>query len=534
VRTAVVAVALVAALAPAARAQSREALVVPFEMTGAAPHLFWLSEGSAWLIADSLERYGTAVIARDERVAAFDRLQLPSSAGLSHATMIKVAQVVGAADVIVGSCAMHGDALTIRIRRISIEAGRISPEIVERGPLTDLVGMHDRAARQLAGATTAAPPPNPGTLLASPQAFEAFVKGLVAEAPATQRTFLEQAAKTAPHDDRIALALWQVHTDLGEPARALESVKNVAGTSLHARAARYRAAVSLVDLKRYDQAFDTLKALNDAGRSADVLNAMGVVQLRRGATPQSSGATYYFSQASQTVGTVADYFFNLGYAYWIDKDLPAAVYWLREAVRRDPGDADAHFVLAAALHTTGATAEAARELELATRLSERYEASAAKGAIEVPRGLERLNDHLDRRADRIAASIITSGQRDQAEVATFHLEAGRRAFAREANNEAERELRRTIYLSPYQGEAHLLLGRVYLRSGRTADAIEAFKIALWCEDTAAGHLAMAEAHVQAQNPAAAREEVDRALKLDPASSDAKALAEKLAGIRPKD
>jgi hypothetical protein len=45
---------------------------------------------------------------------------------------------------------------------------------------------------------------------------------------------------------------------------------------------------------------------------------------------------------------------------------------------------------------------------------------------------------------------------------------------------------------------------------------------------------MAEAQIQAQNPAAAREEVDRALKLDPVSTDAKALAEKLAGIRPKD
>ena len=34
------------------------------------------------------------------------------------------------------------------------------------------------------------------------------------------------------------------------------------------------------------------------------------------------------------------------------------MYWLREAVRRDPADGDAHFVLAAALQQTGATAEA--------------------------------------------------------------------------------------------------------------------------------------------------------------------------------
>jgi tetratricopeptide (TPR) repeat protein len=527
-------VTLLTGAVPARQASpAREALVVPFEITGTAPHLFWLAEGSAWLVADSLERYGHAAIARDERVAVFDRLQLPPVAALSHATMIKVAQAVGASEVIVGSCAVNGDELTVRVRRISIEAGRITPEVVERGPLGELVSIHDRVARQLAGATSAAPAPAPGTLLASPQAFEAFVKGLVAEAPATQRTFLEQAAKAAPADDRVALALWQVHTDLGDPARALQTVTAVAATSLHARAARYRAAVSLIDLKRYDQAFDTLKALNDAARSADVLNAMGVVQLRRGTTPQTAAATYYFSQASQAAHAEADYFFNLGYAYWLDKDPPAAVYWLREAVRRDPTDGDAHRVLAAALQQTGATAEAAREQELAQRLSARYEASAAKGGGDVPRGLERLSDTLDHRSDRVAATIFTTGQRDQAEVAAFHLEAGRRAFAREADTEAERELRRAIYLSPYQGEAHLLLGRIYLRTGRTAEAILAFKIALWCEDTAAGHVAMAEAHLQAQNPSEAREEVKRALALDPTSAEATSLAEKLAGIRPK-
>lgn len=534
VRAGVLALALaLAGAAPAAQAPAaREALVMPFEMTGTAPHLFWLSEGSAWLIADSLARYGTAAIARDERVAAFDRLQLPPVAALSHATMIKVAQAVGAAEVIVGATTVSGDELTVRVRRISIDAWRTSPEITERGPLADMVGIHDRVARQLAGAASAAPPPVPGTLLSSPQAFEAFVKGLLAEAPATQRTFLEQAAKAAPADDRIPLALWQVHTDLGDSTRALQTVAAVPDSSLHARAARYRAAVSLIDLKRYDQAFDTLKALNDAARSASVLNAMGVVQLRRGATAQSGAPTYYFNQAAQAAMAEADYFFNLGYAYWLDKDPPAAVYWLREAVRRDPTDSDAHLVLAAALQQAGATAEAAREHELAQRLSARYEASA-KGGVDVPRGLERLSDTLDRPSDRIAAMIVTSGQRDQAEVAAFHLDAGRRAFAREADSEAERELRRTIYLSPYQGEAHLLLGRIHLRSGRTAEAIRAFQIALWCEDNLAGHLAMAEALLQAQNPTEAKLAVDRALALDPASPPARAMAEKLAGIRPK-
>jgi tetratricopeptide (TPR) repeat protein len=531
------AVAFVACTAAPAHAQAAAApattLVMPFESSGTPAHLIWLAEGSSWLLGESLSRYGVTLVTRDERVSAFERLQLPPAAALSHATVIKVAQFVGASDVIMGAYAVNGETLSLTVRAIGIEQGRLKPEIVEQGPLSDLFGIYDRAARRVAGATAAAPAPASGTLLASPQAFEAFIKGLVAESPSTQRTFLEQAARAAPADDRVKLALWQVFTDLGDHLRALDAVTAVAPTSLQKRPARYLMALSQIDLKRYDEAFATLKALQDEARSAEVLNAMGVVQLRRGANAQSGRATYYFSQASQTDTDDADYFFNLGYAYWLEKDPPAAMYWLREAVRRDPADGDAHFVLAAALQQSGASAEATRERELAQRLSSRYGATAKPAADPVPRGLERLKDRLERPGVAVQSLINTTGQRDQAQVAAFHLEAGRRAFAREADSEAERELRRALYLSPYEAEAHLLLGRIHLRSGRTSEAIQAFKIALWSQDTAAGHLALAEAYLKTQNRALAREEVDRALALDPASAAARALAEKLGAARPK-
>ena len=101
------------------------------------------------------------------------------------------------------------------------------------------------------------------------------------------------------------------------------------------------------------------------------------MQLRRGATAQTGRATYYFHQAAELDPSDYDYCFNLGYAYWQDKDALAAAYWLREAVRRNPADGDAHFVLAAALAGSGAGPEAERERELARRLSDRWENAAA-------------------------------------------------------------------------------------------------------------------------------------------------------------
>jgi Flp pilus assembly protein TadD len=180
----------------------------------------------------------------------------------------------------------------------------------------------------------------------------------------------------------------------------------------------------------------------------------------------------------------ADLFFNLGYAYWLDKDLQGAAYWLREAVRRNPADDAAHYVLGVALQASGSVAEAAREKELARQLSSTYAEWEAKQPAPntVPRGLERVKTDIDVAASfRVESAIVASEQRDQRELATFHLDRGRRLFQQERDEEALAELRRVVYLSPYQSEAHLLLGRIYLRTGRPQEAINSLKISVWSD-----------------------------------------------------
>ena len=56
----------------------------------------WLGEGVAVLLADDLNGLGADAIARDERVRAFDRLQVPPQATLTRGTVIKIGQLVGA------------------------------------------------------------------------------------------------------------------------------------------------------------------------------------------------------------------------------------------------------------------------------------------------------------------------------------------------------------------------------------------------------------------------------------------------------
>ena len=472
----------VAAAAQAPAPPTRQ-LVVPFENVSREPRVFWLGEASAVILTDDLQALGIPAITRDDRLRAFDRLRVPEVASLSHATVIRLGQIVGAAQVIVGSFELAGEALTVRARAIRLDTGRMTPEIVATGPLTDIFGIYAGIARRLVPNTSVSAqemeqghPPLP--------AFEQYIKGVLATAPATRVTFLTQALKLSPTFNRARLALWEVHTAQGEHRRALTAARQVPAESRLAREARFRAALSMLHLNQHQEALNAFQQLNVERPDPALLNNLGVVQLRQPAGAPGGRAISFFGQAVKADDTDGDLFFNLGYAYWLEKDLEGAVHWLREAVRRNPADDAAHYVLGVALQASGSTAEAAREKELARQLSSTYAGWESKqpGVNTVPRGLERIKTDIDLPAAfRVDNQLVAAGQRDQRELAAFHLDRGRRLFEQERDAEAIAELRRVVYLSPYESEAHLLLGRIYLRSGRAQEAINALKIAVWSD-----------------------------------------------------
>lgn len=502
-------------------------LVMPFENLKREGRIFWLAEASAVLLTDDLNALGANAITRQERQQAFERLQVPLVAALTDATVIRIGQLVGAAEVVVGSIQLESDALVVRARSIALDTGRVQADVTDRGPLAELFRTFERIARRMA------PPSSRSSEEIERQhppiaVFEDFVKGLLAETPATAINYLNSALARQPSFDRARLALWDIYVEQGDHALALAVVAPVRDESPWAPRARFLAGLSQLNLKKLDEAFETFKALPDAESTPTVLNNLGVVQLRRGPTPSSGQATDYFTKAANADPAEADYVFNLGYAYWLDRDPQAAIYWLREAVRRNPADADAHFVLGAALAAAGNASEATRERELARRLSSAYESNRRPGGEAVPKGLERVKNPVELPHVRpIEARLATTEQRDQEELARFHLDRGRRLFQQENDRDAAVELNHALYLSPYFADAHLLLGRIHLRNGRVGEAIAAFKIALWSAETAEVHVALGEAYREAKDPDAARAEAERALALDPASADAKALLKRL-------
>jgi Flp pilus assembly protein TadD len=458
-------------------------LVVPFENLSRDASAYWLTEAAAVVLTDDLLALGVPAITRDDRLRAFDRLRVPAAASLSHATVIRIGQLVGAGQVVIGSFETRADALTVRARTLRIDTGRLSTEIVESGRIADLYAVFSRIARRIV----------PGSSVSDEQmardhppfvALEQWVKGVLAESAAMQIAFITQALRLAPEFQRARVELWRIHTGASDHLSALAVIRQVPDGHRLARQAGFLEALSLLSLGQYQAAFAAFGALNQQSPDAALLNNLGIVQVRRPPPPAEGRASTYFEQALKVDPADSDLFFNLGYAYWLEGDLTAAVNWLREAVRRNPADDEAHWVLGVALQATGNATEAAREKELARQLSSahaEWEASQ-NGANTVPPSLERVKTDIDLPAAlRVEDAMVAAGQRDQRELALFHLDRGRRFFEEQRDAEAIAELRRTLFLTPYNSDAHLLLAQIYLRTGRTQDAIDALKIAIWSD-----------------------------------------------------
>ena len=222
--TALLLAAAIAAAAPQAAgpasASPGRILVMPFENAGREGRLVWLTEASAVLLADNLNALGAGAFTREERREAFERLQVPEAATLTDATVIRIAQLIGASDVIVGALQEENGVLVVRARSIALDAGRVAIDLAERG---ELFGVFERIAARVVPAlklNTTVPAATRAATQPPLAVFENYVKGLMAQTPTTAVRFLEAALASQPGFDRAKLALWDVYSDQGDAARA--------------------------------------------------------------------------------------------------------------------------------------------------------------------------------------------------------------------------------------------------------------------------------------------------------------------------
>src|SRR6202045_1063662 len=120
-------------------AQSGIYLVFPFENAGASPRLDWLGEGLEEMTIQYLSAAGEQVYSHAGRAGELERYGLPSSAKLSRATMLRIAQDLDADYVIFGTFTSDGTSLTVESRVLRVDPPALLAPIRQSAPLASLM-----------------------------------------------------------------------------------------------------------------------------------------------------------------------------------------------------------------------------------------------------------------------------------------------------------------------------------------------------------------------------------------------------------
>jgi tetratricopeptide (TPR) repeat protein len=482
------------------------------------PDTAWIGEAVADRLAHDLAVLGVDAVERADRARAQDALEIPP-VPLSRATCIRIAEGVGATRLVVGTYTAGKGEVALTLSLLDAARGASSAPLVASGSLDILPGLVQALAYDIA-LLGPAPPTRTrvemmalrGTVPAS--AFKAYGQGLTARKVSTRASRLRRAISLAPWHDDARLALGRILLEQRELSAADAVLGGVNRSSPLSRPARFLQGVARLEIGRYREAAAAFADL-DAERAGAAVQNNRALALLRLPSPEPA-ASSVLRGAVEAVPGSPDLLFNLGFALLSEGDAQGAVYWLRDAVRRDALDARARVVLAWALKRAGRAAEAAEEWKGVTALAPNYETLSAP---DVSRRFERilpserlLAERAGRTAPEVAVTLVARGER--------RLRAG-------DLDGALRELTRAVYLDPYAARVHLLLGRTYRARSEWEKAESELRMALWSTGDASARLELAAVLKEMGRKNEARAEAGKVLKDDPKNAAARRLLEGL-------
>ncbi|HET9402904.1 MAG TPA: tetratricopeptide repeat protein [Candidatus Acidoferrales bacterium] len=356
-------------------------VVFPLENTGRNPQMDWLGEGLAELAAEQLTAAGVSVYAREDRLAVFEKLGIPSYAKFSRATMLKIGAEIDADYIIFGEFAPDGGTMRITAHLLGVSPARLSPAVVESGAITAFGEAQSRESARMvclihsglsAGASCDSASANllqtiKAAHLARPDAFEFYIRGIISSDDDARLRFLRQAAQLEPDWDQPLFAIGDFYYGKRDCEAAQQWLTRVAATSLRSAEANFDLGVCALqhnDPLKAEAVFTALasraRSTNASNSSAaddhpEVLSNLGAALLRQARYRE---ALSHFERAQKIDPGEPDYDFNSALAHYLLNEWTPAVQLLRDALHLAPDDPTIKSLLAAALDRSGQTQEA--------------------------------------------------------------------------------------------------------------------------------------------------------------------------------
>lgn len=561
-----------------------KAMVLPFENTSGKPEFNWVGESFALSLSELLRVPGLNVVSNSERKVTQQRLRVPLASLPSLATSLKMARDSGATLLVTGKYNIvpaQGDTAatvntTVKIVRVNegrflaeeIDGRLIQRDIILNDALGNLQTMQGQIAYQILyqrDKSSLAYSQNDMVVAASKipaRAFEAFIKGLLTQAPEQRENFFKNAlrifSETTPDSTFVEAALELGHLYLGQQKfnDAVDAFERVASAN---RACRERGKsgnrivqcndesfaeasfyIGLIQWRQqnYEQALAVLRPLAEDLKLTSVYNMLGAIAVQASrAEKKNEGrsaallkeGTDLLKKAAESAENDTSIRFNYAMATYLSGSQVEAIPMLRAVIAARPQDGEAHYVLAKALTATNDAGAAAVDNQARTLLAggNRYanlekEWLRAKTLNDIPLRVEQpqRRDFVSVVLSKREGEPVTTGVSEGEKL----MEQARLQFKNGQDDEAMATLRRVLASEPMSAESYLILGKIHLRRGDRDQAASSFKTAIfWDNKLTDAYVNLGRIHLERGECLQVKNYVAQALEVDKDNPEVAAL-----------
>ncbi|HXZ31636.1 MAG TPA: tetratricopeptide repeat protein [Terriglobales bacterium] len=449
------------------------------------------------------------VLPHEDRIRAYDRQGIPVGLRASRPTIYRIAEQLDVDYVVLGEYNFDGRTFTTTTQLLDMRREHLLPEIKQSGPLPQLLELQTDLAWQILHTLFPSAATSREAFLAQAasvrlDAFENYTKGVIAPTSEERIQYLREAVRLSPVYSpallRLGKAFYQEH-EYEQAASWLTKVPADDSAALEAQFYLGLASYSRGDFPRAESAF---KFVAERLPLSEVYNNLGVVADHHDKT----AAVESFQKAILADPNDADYRFNLGVELYHSGDFAGASRQLRDALSLNPSDTQAKSLLEMIGGSPG-------------------EHGVVPASIKVPQ--PRIRNNYDESSFRqLSLKISAAAEQRLAKTdprthAQFHADRGHQLLKQGFRSEAEREFRESLALNPSNAEAHAGLANVLESGNHPSEARSEAEQAIRLHPSAEAFLVLAELELRENRTGTAAEEIDRALRLEPANPAAQAL-----------
>jgi Flp pilus assembly protein TadD/TolB-like protein len=513
------ALALVISLLPSAKAQSsadaaedareksgggRVILVLPFDNRSGNPNLNWIGDSFPDTLNQRLGSAGFLTLTRDDRLYALDHLGLPADFRPSRATTLRIAQMLDADYVIVGSYTFSNNRIQVQAQVLQVNKLHLSAPLEDSAELGRLFDVENAIAWKIARAIQPQFAVAEQTFLSASNgisltAFENYIRGTDAPTSADRVKHLETAVADAPGYAAAQLALGKELYAARDFDKAAATLATVPLNDRHALEANFYLGLARFNNGKYADAEHAFAFVASRLPLPEVLNDQAVALDRQG-----KDAIALFQRAADADPNDPDFHYNLAVCQLRKGDFAGAQRNVDMTIKLKPADTEAAELLAVISAGRATTSKPANGFEPTTRIRRAFsEASYREATFQL--------DQI--RALRIATM-------PPAQQAAEYTQIGRNYLAQGLLPEAEQQFNAAVGADPNNAAAHAGLAQVREQSGSLDDARSEAAASIRIKPGVDAYLILARIDLQKNNLAASAAEVQKALQLEPRNAAA--------------